>query len=105
MTSDERAGGGTFVYHPLLPGADLPRLWRESRTGVAPSPAPPSESLVRQYRAHLGARLRTAPGGAVTLADRLEEDERPLVRGFRTFLPAFLGHCGAPPEVGGTGVH
>ena len=62
--------------------------------------------LARQYQAHLRARLRTTPGGdAVTVPDRLEEDDRPLVRGFRTFLPVFLAHCGAPPEVAGNDVH
>ena len=101
MTSDERAGG-TFVYHPLLPGSDLHELWRASRSGIAAPPAPPSEPLARQYQAHLRARLRTTPGGdAVAVPAHLEEDDRPLVHRFRTFLPVLLDHCGAPPEVAG----
>jgi len=100
VTPEERSGSGTFVYHPLLPGSPLSELWLASRGRVAAELGVPSESVARRYRVHLGARLRRAPGGeAVTLPDRLDEDDRPLVREFRAFFPAFLERCGAPPEV------
>jgi hypothetical protein len=103
VTPEERSGSGTFVYHPLLPGSPLSELWRASRGRAAAPLAVPSESVARHYRIHLGARLRTAPGGeAITLPDRLDEDDRPLVREFRAFFPAFLERCGAPPQVVGS---
>jgi len=41
----------------------------------------------------------------VAVPAHLEEDDRPLVHRFRTFLPVLLDHCGAPPEVAGNDVH
>ncbi len=101
MTSEERTGSGTFVYHPLLPGSPLSELWRASRGRAAAPLAVLSESVARKYRVHLEARLRMASGGAAsTLADHLDEDDRPLVGDFRAFFLAFLERCGAPPQVG-----
>jgi Tetratricopeptide repeat len=101
VTPEERSGSGTFVYHPLLPTSPLSELWRASRGHAAAPLAVPSESVARQYRVHLGAHMRTAPGGkTIILPDRLDEDNRPLVREFRAFFPAFLERCGGPPQVG-----
>jgi hypothetical protein len=57
-----------------------------SRGRVVARFAVPLESVARQYRMHLAARLRTAPGGAITLPDRLDKDDCPLVREFRAFF-------------------
>jgi hypothetical protein len=106
VTSEERSGSGTFVYHPLLPGSPLAELWRASHGQAAAPVAAPSDLTARQYRLHLGARLLTAAGAApIALPDRLDEDDRPLVREFRAFFPAFLERCGAPAQIVGSGVH
>jgi hypothetical protein len=81
------------IYNPLRPGTPLHNLWRRA-SSRKPELGVPSQQLLTRYRAHLEAR----PESTLKTADNLRQDDRPLVRAFGAFLPAFLEAAGAPQD-------
>ena len=88
---------GTFVYHPLGPDTPLFALWQEAIGQRRREDATVPPDVMRRYRSHLSAQLRNAKHAP--LPDRLEDDQRELVRQFRAFFPMFLKRIGAPDRV------
>lgn len=89
-----------MVYHPLNTTTPLSKLWRTAIARGASTPAPASPEVVKQYLAHVGARLVTSASPlAAMLPGAPEEDGRPSVRDFRAFFPTFMERIGAHPDL------